>query len=347
MGTSDSPLNRPPSPPESAQARAVERTEALMLSRFPIISDVELLARHSEPPAMLIDPVIERGALTMLSGSWGTGKTALLMSLGLAVSEGGLFAGRFLTAQGKVLLLALEASPYEYSKQLRKLRLGTAAEASVDVLPLRGVNVLMEGAMLRDRIHMGGYDLVLVDTLMGIHNEDENSNTAMAKVMDWLLSLNDLGMTVAFTHHTSKPVQGADRDGKYGSRGASVIPSMSDAEWRVSLKDDHDMTIRSEKSRGEIRKGTEHKLRMDWDKSAIAFSYDAGSAGLETILEDALIKAGERGLMKGELIEAAKPYCGDVNVDAVAQRVERAIKRLRSASKVKHAGQGKPYVWNG
>src|SRR5206468_7554728 len=93
--------------------------------RFEILSDRDMLEQFAQPVTMLIEDLVEMRAVAMLSGSWGTGKTALLMAIGIAVSTGSPLAGRFpVTKSGRVLFIGAERSPRQYWKQYAKLLRG-------------------------------------------------------------------------------------------------------------------------------------------------------------------------------------------------------------------------------
>jgi len=206
---------------------------------FPVISDRNLMDRETGEPVMLIDGIIEEGTLTMVSGTWGAGKTALLLSIAIAAKQGKPLAGQFAVSRASsVLFVGLDASPYQYAKQYRRLDAGLeAGAAGVDFLDSRAVDIANEAnaARLKRTIERASYDLVVFDTLNALSSYAENDNTEMGKVMRWLGSLCTKRRTVVFTHHTGKPGIGDSKRDRYASRGASAIPASCDAEWRVEL----------------------------------------------------------------------------------------------------------------
>jgi hypothetical protein len=339
---SDSPAHEPPdlrvigtSPPQG------NRPPPYLVSR-----DVEVLERHSQPVEMLIDGLLEKQCLAMICGSWGTGKTCVLMAIGINVSLGTPLAGQLAVKQGRVLFVGFEASPYQYAKQYRKLlkSLGLST-ANVDMLMLQGQD-LSSGPTwrrLRATVEEGHYDLVLLDGLKALSSADENSNTEMDPLMTRLMSLVEHGRTLVFTHHTGKPKLGVEPS-KFDSRGASVIPARCDMEWRVELVG-HKMTLTCMKSRGEVEPGATHGLSMNWDRARITLTYGAPEDQLRGELAEALEAAGSQGLKRAALLEVASGKHGDVKPEALDQRVERALETLKRDGKVTHEGQGKPYVW--
>src|SRR5262249_39099276 len=146
-----------------------------------------------------------------------------------------------------------------------------------------------------ERLRMGGYRVLVVDTLRAVSTGDENNNTEMARVMSRLTQFCNLGVTVVFSHHTGKPDALGLRPEKYGSRGASVIPANCDIECRIKLSGNR-LTLKCLKSRGDPDHGTEHCLLMTYDKEQITLAFDPSGAGLGKLLFDAIKRAGAAGL---------------------------------------------------
>jgi hypothetical protein len=314
--------------------------------RFAIHSDLEALSLHSKPPEMLVEGFLEKHSLTMICGTWSTGKTALLMATGMAVGLGEPLAGHFAAQQGRVLFVGFESSPYQYAKQYGRLLRGLGrTSANVDMTFCRGQD-LRNGKVYGDLLDaVGDHDLILLDGLKACSGADENSNTEMDPIMSKLVGIVELGKTLAFTHHTRKLLVG-QAPSKNDSRGASVIPARSDMDWRVELKG-HAMTLTCQKGRGIVDEGAAHNLWMDWDRDKITLTVDPMAGGLGQVLAPAIQGAGIRGVSFGDLVALAESHSPGVEPDALEQRVKRVLKTLKLQGKVRHGGQGKPYVWTG
>ncbi len=339
----------PPSSPDGpADLRLVERDQATQRrSRFAVQSDTNALKQHSKPPEMLVEDFLEKRSLTMLCGSWSTGKTALLMATGMAVGLAEPLAGHFVAQPGRVLFLGFETSAYQYAKQYSRLLKGLGkTTANVDMVFGRGTD-LGDANTYDDLLKVianGEYDLVLLDGLKACCRADENSNTEMDPIMDKLLRIAELDKTVVFTHHTRKLLPDSPAS-KFDSRGASVISARCDVEWRVELNG-HAMTLTCKKGRGAIEENTANRLWMDWDASRITLALDKQAPGLAAALEKDLQVAGASGLLFADLLSVATPLCpGNASKSAIEQRVKRALRSLTAQGKVSHAGQNMPYIW--
>ena len=314
---------------------------------FDIVTDTNLLAANDRPPEMLVDGLVEKQSLTMLCGAHGTGKTALLLSIGIAASLGRPLADQFQAKRARAVLVGFEASPYQYAKQLRKLLRGQGLESGgLECMIPRGADLKDDRAWERfaGAIVDRGYELVLIDGLNAMSSAEENSNTEMDPIMSKLVSLVEDARTVVFTHHMSKGGHEHARSAKFGSRGASCIPARCDAEWRVDL-DDEKLRLTAAKTRGETRVGYVHNLAYEYDDESITIGLDRFGTSLKDQLAADVQAAGIKGIKRAALLAFAGIHLPSVPEDALEQRVERIIKSWKRDRLITHEGQGKPYVW--
>ena len=119
-----------------------------------------------------------------------------------------------------------------------------------DTIQLNGYNVHFlnqTGFKLREdhinhlimRCKMLNIDLVMFDSLVRIHNQDENSSTEMKKVFEYLTAFTKEGISVLFTHHHRKSSQfkglSQNNPGEV-MRGSSDISAMVDSHIMVDKK---------------------------------------------------------------------------------------------------------------
>jgi hypothetical protein len=86
-----------------------------------ILSASELIAADLEMPSYLVRNLIPAGALTVLAGKKGEGKTTLALQLGVAVARGGKFLKRKVRVPGPVLLMTLEDSEWDLQTKLKRI----------------------------------------------------------------------------------------------------------------------------------------------------------------------------------------------------------------------------------
>jgi hypothetical protein len=344
--TFDPPSSAPPVPQPLPNLLASAASS--LDERFPIRSAASFLQDTSQPVEMIVPDFIERGSLTLLTAPPSSGKTAMLMLVAIAVATGSKVADTLEAKKGRVLFAGFEASGYQYGKQFRRILAGQQMETcAVDFACLGGLDLRdeVQWRWLRQKVEDGQYDLVLIDGLRALSTAEENSNTEMDVIMTRLVQLTGFGCTVIVTHHKGKPGDVFQVESMYDSRGASCIPARCDAVWHVRLdKDSGSLVLKCMKSRGEIEQGHEIGLTMAWDKMTISFA--PALQGLVEVVARVLRDAGDSGVIRKRVVEAvsSERKAGE-KPETFEQRVDRALTALVKTGKVRHGGQGSPYVW--
>ena len=153
----------------------------------------------------LVDDLFHKGSTVMLWGPSGVGKTALLIDLVASIATGSRWFDRTVHPC-KVLYCAMEGAAGFRQRIMavadhRAIELGDRMRFIFDPFDLsdeRHIN----GLALTAVQHQIG--LIVIDTLAAAlaGKLDENSNQAMAEVIDHIRTLSNMtGATVIFTHH--------------------------------------------------------------------------------------------------------------------------------------------------
>lgn len=225
----------------------LEAEQHLFLERYKPIPLSDVTSGRILPPPWLFGPpegteegLLRSKTITMLSAEPFTGKTMLMLSACLSLATRAPLVGYRPAADHRVLFLGQDAPTWDYYGCIHKLWAGMG---SPPISADRAVFFLNRGLrldgpditqLLEDAVRIMGTTVVMLDTLLAFHGRDENSNKEMAGVMDLLKSWRDvLGLTVLFSHHTSKP--GATQiSGNYRARGASVIAGSVDFHLQLA-----------------------------------------------------------------------------------------------------------------
>ena len=139
-------------------------------------------------PDFIIDDIVQRGYIYSLTGRTGDGKTALMLSMGIAVATGKPFGGKK-TEEGRVVYLAGE-NPDDI--RARFIMMCEGMEELPDIYFIAGSFDIEETMHnLQKKVQeIGGADLVFVDTSAAyFQGDEENSNTQLG---NWARRLREL-----------------------------------------------------------------------------------------------------------------------------------------------------------
>ena len=262
---------RPGSNPATATPLRVESFAALVSQDFP-------------PQQFLVDGLIPAGQLVMLGGRGKAGKSWLVLQLVAAIDCGSPFLGRA-TQHGRVLYLALEDGRRRMNQRPKVMNWTPSPRVDI-AFNVDNFDGGGEGlAHVRDAIAGGGYDLVVIDTLVKTlsASADENNNTEMGAICNALADMaHDSGATILIVHHTSKGA--AETFGNI--RGASAI------------RNAYDVGMMLDRRHGE-KQATLHVESRDFDAADMSIKQSDNGAGWEylgAVAEVAEMAAGRVGV---------------------------------------------------
>lgn len=236
-------------PPEDPQIDAAKTVEAILgtaprangaaaASRVEIVEYNDLLEPNLTSKG-LVKGLIDIGALALIVGLPGCGKTFLALELALSIAAGEAFLGHKVTP-GRVVYLAAEAG-----RGIRNRVAAWARERDVGKVNFAAVVSPVdlghhakgkEGgatALARAIKDSGGAEVLIVDTVSrALAGANENSPDDMGAFVYVLDQLRDyLGCTIIVVHHLGK-------DASRGARGHSLLYGAVDTELTVERRDD-------------------------------------------------------------------------------------------------------------
>lgn len=218
--------------------------EAFLRERRNVFTLGKLVSGEIVPPAPLFEGLLLENTVVMLSAEPYSAKTLTMLSMAISLASGKALFGRH-NPRGlrRTLFVGQDAPTWDYANQAIKLSRGyglspeSLVDADVDFILNEGVSIT-DTAFLDwlDQWHTTrGFDVIMLDTLLEMHNADENSNREMSQVMRILKAIrNKFNATVIFSHHTTKP-QGPDSgtSANYRARGASVVAGTVDFHFQL------------------------------------------------------------------------------------------------------------------
>jgi archaellum biogenesis ATPase FlaH len=225
-----------------------ERTNGTVLMYNPITVP-ELIAK-TEDVEWLIEGVLPKSGLLLLTGDGGVGKSWLMMEMALALDEGREWLGHFKTESARTLIIDQENSRSLLKERLNLL-LGTKAQDS-GVLFLPDEWILLDNQeqyrALDEMMTREKPQVVFMDSLVRFHARNENDSGDMAFINGLLKRLvrkHECALVVC--HHNRKSGSSGSESGSF--RGSSEIKAAVDNYFDVSKKSQTVKTITNPKSR--------------------------------------------------------------------------------------------------
>lgn len=180
------------------------------------------LLHDGEPESGLVDGLIPRGAVTLLSAPPKEGKSYFANHLAACVQSGESFLGQSVVKATPVLYLDRESSYSELWDRFGILRAEYPAAEEVEFLR-EGIDIARDIEPLLSLVRAGGYGLVVIDTLATvIVGRDENDAGSMSEPLDAIRRLAVEGETAVLV------VAHAPKSGLHGAvaaktRGSNAI----------------------------------------------------------------------------------------------------------------------------
>jgi len=194
--------------------------------------DVARMVRENPPPVpWIVEGLVVRGALTVLNGREGEGKSLLAMALAAGVALGENQAGMECHA-GRVLIVDAENGQYETHRRVHALGLPGSVEmfepGDGQRFDLRHDLGDLERLLAEHKP-----DLLVLDSFRTLWGGEENDSGDVAKVLDPLRNLvrrHNAGTILL--HHSGK--------GTGGYRGSSAIGASAELGFTLAHDEDDD-----------------------------------------------------------------------------------------------------------
>lgn len=166
----------------------------------------------------IVDHLIPKGAIIILFGKGGIGKTWLVMDIARCIGSGIDYLG-YSTQETLVVFVDFE-NPLTVLNT-RTQRMGEAEgvhfwRVGNEVKPPK-----LDSDEWEEYKELPDGTVIIFDTLRASHSKDENSSEHMAMVMERVKELRDCGFTVILLHHTPK-------NSEKISKGSTAIVDLAD-----------------------------------------------------------------------------------------------------------------------
>ncbi len=164
----------------------------------------DLMQMEFPDNAWLVQDLIPAAGITAISGQPRSFKTWILFEIAIAVSSGEPLFGEYVTEQASVLIVDEESGLARIQRRLTQLH----ADHSLPVYFWALQEFKLEDAhvdMLIAYCQENGIELVIFDSLVRLHSQDENAAGQMAQVSGLLKRCTTQGITILLAHHNKKP----------------------------------------------------------------------------------------------------------------------------------------------
>ncbi len=196
----------------------------------------------TEPDAELVIPAlgIAPGPVHTVIGSWYTGKTLFLMSMGIAVASGKSLFGVWGTRRGRWVHFDYEMGRRHIKRYLQRLvrGMGVAPEdlrGQVSIRSLPQLNLTTDGASELYEEILTGASLVTIDPLRSAARGADENKSEFREHLDLIASVSEKARCpVVLLHHAGKPNEGAER--RHTGRGTSAIDDAAQTKFVLSAK---------------------------------------------------------------------------------------------------------------
>jgi hypothetical protein len=255
-----------------------------------------VLTLPAESVPYLVPDLLVRGAVTLINGDPGVGKSFLALKIAVATALGGNFLG-FTCEQAPCWILDKE-NPLGLTQQRLKLLAGGSVDPD---LKIWGVWLVDQPPMLGDgrllKMASAEKPLIVFDSLIRFHDADENDASEMRNVMSHARALAAAGATVLILHHKPK-----SQEVRY--RGSSDI--LAGVDMAYTLEADGQGQLKLDRFKN--RFGPERLFTIATDFAAGKFTLTSSDAAIErredlAILRDIIGRTP--GLSQNKIIEIA------------------------------------------
>ena len=269
----------------------------------------EILAQDFGEEEWLVNSLISKQGMMALSGNPGDFKTWVTIHIALCVSRSLPVFDKFQVSQGGVLIIDEEDHIRLLKKRLESL--GAKETDNINYLSQSGIKVDSEEVrdMILEIVKEKNIKLVILDSLVRVHGQDENDAGGMSKVFSNLQKILTEGASILFTHHHRKQQKGQGNNSGQSMRGSSDILAAVDCHIMIEKKGEEEdrLIIRQTKLRqGELLPPFEVKIiKSDLGPSGFEYAgdYDEKKKKAQEI-ENALVALLTEGIKcRTEILE--------------------------------------------
>jgi hypothetical protein len=203
----------------------------------------EIMAHDFGEQEWVVRSLIPKSGVTVLSGNPGDFKTWLTIHTAICVARGTQVFKMFEATKGGVLVIDEEDHIRLLKKRLELL--GATSADNISYISQGQIKLDSEESLnsIIGIVKEKNIKLVILDSLVRIHGQDENDAKSMAKVFGCIQQIVTAGASILLTHHHRKQVGFAPSNAGQSMRGSSDILASVDCHISVKKKPDEDSRL--------------------------------------------------------------------------------------------------------
>jgi hypothetical protein len=218
---------------EHQYKRALEAVEAEKKvpethKKEPVVRSVDDIMNFKKSDQYLIEGVMYPNTVNCITSEFSSFKSIIALNIAICVSGGLDLFDMFKTTKGAVLIIDNENNMQEIKSRIDSLEKGmNYVRTNMDIHFIMREGKLDQPEFLqfvRNYVKEHNIKLIILDTLLRMHNLEENSSSQMNTIYDAFCSLLINDASVLFLHHTNK-------QGKF--RGTGDILGMVDSSFII------------------------------------------------------------------------------------------------------------------
>ncbi len=318
------------------QPRATSSHQTRPLGEAVAFQDLALM--EVAEPEWTVHRLIPKGGITVISSPPGLYKSFLLSHIAIACALGTKVLGEYGTQQQAVMIVDEENHKNRLARRIKLLTDQLDLPIYYHIGDGFRVDNEQQAEALLAEAKRKSIGLIMFDTLVRIHNQDENSATAMNQVYLALRKFTEAGMTVVLAHHHRKQgtfkIKVTDIMAQAEAmRGSSDILGMVDSHLAIVSKEDEGNTrqlvlVQTKQRDDELLKPFVVKVisepgRVNFEGGG---EYDdeayAAQEAKERLLE--ILGKDDSGLSHKQLVKALKDVAGSTSMRAARDELVAA-----------------------
>ena len=251
-----------------------------------VIPLFQFMQGEDEQMDWLVDRILPKEAVGILAGPAGYGKSWLLLDLAIEMSRGGKWLGQFSTTPGRILYLDEESSVMLLRKRFKKLLKAKGldeegVEVHLSVGQGLSLSEMQSVARLRGLLKTLKPSLVIIDSLIRVHNAEENSAKEMAEVFGVVKDLvREFKCSFLFADHQRKPGH-FNVSSDLLLRGSTEKVAFIDSLLSLQRKDNHLIVDHSKSRHDEAIPAFIVSIEDDPSKTATRVFYAGEAEGIK------------------------------------------------------------------